>query len=130
MRWRLIEWGRGPRVASPEPIAVTPPFKGYTVEHPPFKAELGFRYEHLSITGLSLEREVPDASRRPLVRIVHDEAPELIETVDAFGGFSLGGSGGIRTHGAGLPHNGFQDRLLRPLGHASLGSLMPVTAPE
>lgn len=34
----------------------------------------------------------------------------------------IGGSGGIRTHGTGLPHNGFQDRLLRPLGHASLGS--------
>ena len=34
----------------------------------------------------------------------------------------LGGSGGIRTHGTGLPHNGFQDRLLRPLGHASIGS--------
>ena len=37
-------------------------------------------------------------------------------------GLSLCGSGGIRTHGAGLPLNGFQDHLLRPLGHASNGS--------
>src|SRR5699024_10381471 len=59
-----------------------------------------------------------------------DDAPERIAACDMFGGTSLGGSGGIRTHGAGLPHNGFQDRLLRPLGHASLGSSMPVTEME
>src|SRR5699024_6168087 len=47
-----------------------------------------------------------------------------------FGGPSLGGTSGIRTHGAALPHNGFQDRRLRPLGHASLGSSMPVTSRE
>ena len=29
-----------------------------------------------------------------------------------------GGGGGIRTPGE-LPHNGFQDRRLRPLGHSS-----------
>ncbi len=34
--------------------------------------------------------------------------------------FSYGGAGGIRTHGAGLLLNGFQDRLLRPLGHRTL----------
>src|SRR5699024_11575934 len=59
-----------------------------------------------------------------------DDAPERIAACDMFGGPSLGGSGGIRTHGAGLPHNGCQDRLLRPLGHASLGSSMPLTAME
>ncbi len=30
-----------------------------------------------------------------------------------------GGSGGIRTHGE-LPHGGFQDRCLKPLGHTSV----------
>src|SRR5690606_15265231 len=29
------------------------------------------------------------------------------------------GESGIRTHGRGLPYNGFQDRLLKPLGHLS-----------
>ena len=32
----------------------------------------------------------------------------------------LGGGGRIRTHGEGLPHNGFQDRRLKPLGHSSV----------
>jgi hypothetical protein len=31
-----------------------------------------------------------------------------------------GGQGGIRTHGE-LPHAGFQDRCLKPLGHLSAG---------
>src|SRR3546814_13866624 len=31
----------------------------------------------------------------------------------------LGGWGGIRTHGGGAPHAGFQDRCLKPLGHPS-----------
>ena len=66
-----------------------------------------------------------DTSRR-----AHEKAPELFAAGDESGGFSLGGSGGIRTHGAGLPHNGFQDRLLRPLGHASIGSSTPVSAME
>ena len=34
---------------------------------------------------------------------------------------SSGGGGGIRTPG-GLPHNGFQDRRLQPLGHSSANS--------
>src|SRR5699024_1576202 len=74
------------------------------------------------------------ANRHPIATTVclsgDDDAPERIAACDMFGGTSLGGSGGIRTHGAGLPYNGFQDRLLRPLGHASLGSSMPVTEME
>lgn len=31
---------------------------------------------------------------------------------------NFGGSGEIRTHGE-LPHDGFQDRCLKPLGHTS-----------
>ncbi len=31
----------------------------------------------------------------------------------------VGGGGGIRTHGE-LPHAGFQDRCLKPLGHPSV----------
>ena len=30
---------------------------------------------------------------------------------------TLSGGSGIRTHGDGLRHDGFQDRILRPLGH-------------
>src|SRR5699024_5982688 len=78
--------------------------------------------------------DTPHAKKYPIATTVRlsgdDDAPERIAACDMFGGTSLGGSGGIRTHGAGLPHNGFQDRLLRPLGHASLGSSMPVTAME
>ena len=29
------------------------------------------------------------------------------------------GEGGIRTRGTGLPHTGFRNRLLQPLGHLS-----------
>jgi hypothetical protein len=44
-------------------------------------------------------------------------------------GVFLGGGGGIRTPG-GLPHGGFQNRCLRPLGHSSeCGSQAPVLAP-
>ena len=32
---------------------------------------------------------------------------------------TLSGGSGIRTHGDGLRHDGFQDRILRPLGHPS-----------
>ena len=35
-----------------------------------------------------------------------------------------GGEGGIRTHGT-LPHNGFQDRHLQPLGHLSFENILP-----
>ena len=41
---------------------------------------------------------------------------------NAFAGAS-GGWGGIRTHGE-LPHGGFQDRCLKPLGHPSVGALL------
>ena len=35
-----------------------------------------------------------------------------------------GGGGRIRTHGEGQPHNGFQDRRLKPLGHSSVITLI------
>ena len=38
-----------------------------------------------------------------------------------FGGESLGGEGGIRTHGDDKRHNGFRDRPDRPLRHLSSG---------
>lgn len=38
-----------------------------------------------------------------------------------------GGGSGIRTHGDGLRHNGFQDRLLRPLGQPSRATIVPDT---
>jgi hypothetical protein len=42
-----------------------------------------------------------------------------IERTPDIGVLSIGGRGGIRTHGE-LPHDGFQDRFHRPLGHPSL----------
>ena len=40
---------------------------------------------------------------------------------------NIGGGGGIRTHGTLIRFNGFQDRLLKPLGHLSNnGNLMEV----
>ena len=36
--------------------------------------------------------------------------------------FMRGGESGIRTHGTGSPHAGFQDRYLQPLGHLSVVS--------
>ena len=42
------------------------------------------------------------------------------KTPENFRAGKFGGGPGIRTLGEGLPHNGFQDRLLRPLGQPSL----------
>lgn len=59
---------------------------------------------------------------------VHSHDPEWTRTTDPqFRKLMLypaelrdqNGEGGIRTHGTGLPYNGFQDRLLKPLGHLS-----------
>ena len=45
-----------------------------------------------------------------------DKTPRLQREV-----FSPGGESGIRTHGT-LPHAGFQDRCLQPLGHLSINN--------
>ena len=77
----------------------------------------GFEPSRRFNTPYSLSRRAPSTTRPPL-QSAADAATSYVIRSDVSRD-QPGGGGGIRTHETRIGPNGFQDRLLRPLGHPS-----------